>query len=107
MEPHGLLKPAVELSGGNTAAAGPGHLPKEPRFADGYCVGFETGRRAVVMLWRAKGEAAVSVPGDAECVDIVGRSVTERPVTISTAVVYLTGAAGSAQQMMDAVEPVG
>ncbi len=87
--------------------SGPEPVGERRLGADGYCVGFETGRRAVVMLWRAKGEAAVSVPGDAECVDIVGRSVPERPVTVSTAVVYLTGATGTAQQMMDAVKPVG
>ena len=73
---------------------------------DGYCVGFETDRRAVLILWRAVGEAAVSVPEGAECGDIVGRPVVARPVPISSAVVYLTGSPGTAEQMMDAVELV-
>jgi len=75
--------------------------------SDGYCVGFETGERAVLVLWTANGRATASVPEDAECMDIVGRPVAARPVPISTAVVYLTGPAGSAQKLMESVSLIG
>jgi len=47
------------------------------------------------------------VPEDAECMDIVGRPVAARPIPISTAVVYLTGPAGSAQKLMESVSLIG
>jgi hypothetical protein len=68
---------------------------------DGYCVGFETDRQAVLMLWRAAGEATVSVPDGATCVDIMGRAITGDRVTASQSVVYLTGPSGTARRMLD------
>jgi hypothetical protein len=85
-------------------------MGSRPRFVgerrlgdDGYCVALETGKRAVLVLWQAIGQAVVSVPDSAVCTDIMGRTLTERPVPISTAVVYLTGPSGSAHQMMNSV----
>jgi hypothetical protein len=81
---------------------------KEKRLGDdGFCEGFETGKQSVLVLWQARGQAAVTVPADVTCLDIVGRPVTARPVTLSSTPVYLVGPAGAADRLVDAVSPAG
>jgi len=74
---------------------------------DGYCVAFETGKRSVLVLWRANGEAVVSVPQGAECLDLMGRPVRQRQVNISRTPIYLTGSPGAAQELADSLKPAG
>ncbi len=70
---------------------------------DGFCVAFETDRQSVVVLWQARGQAAATVPADVACLDIVGRTLTERPLTLSSTPVYLVGPPGEAGRLVDAV----
>jgi hypothetical protein len=74
---------------------------------DGFCVAFETGKRSVLVLWRANGEAAVSVPEGAECLDLMGRAVRQRPVSISRTPIYLVGPQGAAQGLADSLKLAG
>lgn len=84
----------------------------KPQFAaekrlgeDGYCLGFETGKRSVLVLWRANGKATVAVPEDVECLDIMGCAVQGRAIAISPTPVYLVGPAGRARELTASVTP--
>jgi len=70
---------------------------------DGFCVGFETGRRSVCVLWDAAGPAAVSLPDGARPLDLMGRPLPEGTVTISPTPIYLVGPAREAKRLVQSV----
>jgi hypothetical protein len=89
----------TELMGPKPVYAG------ERSFAQaGHCFAFETGNRAVLVLWAEKeGEdTAVAVPAAAsECLDIMGRTVSTGPISLSTAPIYVVGPAGKAKELLN------
>jgi len=69
---------------------------------DGYCFAFETGKQAVLVLWTTNGgvRQTVAVPSAArECLDVVGRTISMRPIALSTSPVYILGPAGTAKEL--------
>ena len=49
----------------------------------------------------------MTVPDGSQCLDIMGRTVQERPVRISPTPMYLVGPAGKARDLVEAVSLAG
>jgi hypothetical protein len=80
-------------------------LGPSPRFAgerrlgkDVYCQAFETGTRALLVMWASAGELTVRVPAAAgvKVVDIMGRPLRPGEIVLGETPVYLVGPPGSA-----------
>ncbi|NLW51654.1 MAG: hypothetical protein GXY85_12565 [Candidatus Brocadiaceae bacterium] len=88
----------TDLMGPNARFAASGDVGE-----DRFSLGFETGVQAVCVLWDAAGTARVSIPDGAECLDLMGRSVSGPTVTVSPTPLYLVGPAGAAGRIAQSV----
>jgi hypothetical protein len=89
----------TELMGPRPAYAGERAFGKT-----GHCFAFETLNRSVLVLWAEnEGRATtVAVPAVAgECLDIMGGTLLTRPISPSTAPIYVVGPAGKAKELLN------
>lgn len=69
----------------------------------GYCFAFETGKKAVLVLWTSDRNTEIKVGTGAisvECLDLMGRNVPAESVKLTTTPVYLVGPAGKAKELV-------
>lgn len=84
----------TELMGAN-----PSHVVDKTE-GGGLIFGFETGSRAVLVLWDPEEKATADVPKGAACLDIVGREIKDAQIRLTGSPVYLVGQSGTARQLL-------
>ncbi|MCX8035943.1 MAG: carbohydrate binding domain-containing protein [Candidatus Sumerlaeia bacterium] len=71
-----------------------------------HCFAFETGQRAVLVLWTTDEDkqSKVSVAAqNVECLDLMGNPIAVRPLTLSPTPVYLVGPAGRGKDILSSL----
>jgi len=74
---------------------------------DVYCFAFETGERSVLACWSASGEAAMTLPEGARCVDFMGNELAGRSVTLTGTPAYLLGPRGAGKELVRSLSGSG
>jgi hypothetical protein len=92
----------TDLMGSKARFAGEGDLGE-----GAYCMAFETGTQAVLVLWRGEGETRIFVPDGVTCLDFMGCTLPDGPAVISSTPIYLVGPPGRAKALAEAVRPAG
>ena len=68
---------------------------------DAWCFAFETGERAVLVLWSPYEPVEIAIP-EAGGLDFMGNALHGDAVTLTSAPVYFLGPAGSAADLLAA-----